>query len=264
MKGRPLARRGATHCPSGNDAATSSIYFAVDDIRLFTILIVPFLLVVPYRSGNVERLSPHLSQHYGHTVMAGAADRIVQVLGADRWLHDAWTAVGTPLARLLVLSPERILARMAALRAAGPPERPMSAAGRIINRAAAVPLGLALGGLSGWAGFSLSPPVVAGLVLLVVFRVVGTAYNRRRSATIAEAMRANTRRELMALLDPPWADLRTAALACKYTSTHAMRLDADQRAGTAWVSMTPPSPSCWVPPAVSAEPPRSCSRPRGH
>ena len=104
----------------------------------------PLLLIAGYRSWNVERLSPLLAQYYGHAVVAGAADRMLLELGADRWLHDTWAAAGAPLTRLSALPADRIAAAMRDLDAAGPAPRELPAGLRAANRVAAVVLGLGL------------------------------------------------------------------------------------------------------------------------
>jgi hypothetical protein len=192
--------------------SSALLYLAVGDPGVFAALIVPLLLVTLYRSWNVERLSPPQAQYYGHTVVARAADRMVAQFAVDGWLSGSWTAAGAPLARVLALPPAQLAASMAALAAAGPPQPAMRAAGRVVNRTAAVLLGLSLGGVLGWGGFVLSWPVPVALVLLLAFRSVVAAHNRRQLDRIAAAMRAHPRAELAALLAPPWTDRRDAVV----------------------------------------------------
>ncbi|GAB1641548.1 hypothetical protein [Krasilnikovia sp. MM14-A1259] len=181
------------------------LYLAVDDKRVFAALLVPLLQVALYRSWNVERLSPSLAQHYGHTVVAHGADRMAREFATDSWLHDSWASRGAPLARLLALQPGQITSKMEVLDAAGPPRRTMSAAGRAVNRTAAALLGLTLGWVVGWGWFALPWPILAGLVMLVAWRAVLAAYNRWQLGRLTATIRTNTRAELEALLAPPWA-----------------------------------------------------------
>ncbi|GAA1636649.1 hypothetical protein [Actinoplanes couchii] len=191
---------------------TVLLFFAVDDKGLYAVMVPLLLLIAGYRTWTVERLSPRQADFYAHAVVGGAADRMLDELRSDRWLHDLWAAA--PLSRLLVLPPERIGAAMTALRAAGPPSRPMSTGTRAADRGAAVLLGGVLGGALGWAAGRAGPyltwSVAVALVLVVVFRVVVAAHNRRQLARMTARMRADPRAELAGLLAPPWENLRTA------------------------------------------------------
>jgi len=190
---------------------TALLYLVIDDKWLFAVLVPALLLVALYRSWNVERLSPTLAQFYGHAVVAGAADRMAEEFRADRWLADSWA--DAPLARLLALPPGRIASGMAAVRAAGPWSRPLSAAGQAVNRGAAALFGLTCGAALGWGGFARTWQVVFGTALIVGFRIVVARHNRRQLAQVVATMRGNPRNELRALLGPPWVDRRTAIAA---------------------------------------------------
>ncbi|BCJ41107.1 hypothetical protein GCM10010168_45950 [Actinoplanes ianthinogenes] len=192
-------------------AAAGLLWFTVEDKRLYLMLVPATLLIVGYRSWNVERLSPTLAQYYGHAVVAGAADRIVRQFAVNDHLCEHWTSAGAPTSRLLAAHPGQLAAGMAALRAAGPPPRPMKPAVRATNRTVAAALGVTLGLLIGSAP-GWTPVLLIALVVLVVFRVVVAGYNRSRLAVITGAMRTNTKAELTALLDPPWTDRRIAVV----------------------------------------------------
>jgi hypothetical protein len=191
------------------------LFFVLDDKLIYLAAVPPLLLIAGYRSWNVERLSPLLAQYYGHAVTAGAADRMLLELGADRWLHDTWAAAGAPLTRLSALPADRIAAAMRDLDAAGPAPRELPSGLRAANRVAAVVLGLGLGGALGWSlgrSSALGWPVLVAVVLAVLSRVLVARRNRAALARIVAAMRTHTRAELTGLLDPTWADRRAAVV----------------------------------------------------
>jgi hypothetical protein len=185
-------------------------WLVIDDKRTVLAILPPLWLTAGYRTWAVERLSPRLTEYYGHAVVAGAADRILGEFRADRWLYDKWAAAGAPITELFTRTPEQIAAAMQALNLAGPPPRRRSETIRLV----AVLVGLLLGGPLGWAlhrgGPSLPWLIAIALILTVVSRLAIARHNRARLALVAGAMRANTRAELAALLAPPWADRQTA------------------------------------------------------
>jgi len=214
---RPTERRNAVIQYLIQSATLIALsWFLADDKRYVAVLAGPLLVLTAYRSVNVERLSPRLADYYAHAVVAGAADAMLREFAADRWLHDSWAAAGAPLAELRMLTPDRLVAARGELTAAGPPPRTTGAAARAANRAAALVIGVLLGGPLGWAlghgGFALPWPLVVAPVLVVIFRLAVARHNGRQTDRVAAAMRANTRAELAALLAPPWTDRRVAVV----------------------------------------------------
>lgn len=192
-------------------AGSALLYVAVDE---FAVMVGPLLLILLYRTCNVEYLSPRLEQYYAHSAVAGGADRMAQEFAADQWLHDSWVRVGAPVPRLLAVPADRLAARMAELHAAGPAQRAMPTAVRILNRAAAVLLGSVLGTTLGAtlevSAISLLWPAAVAAVLVVAFRTAAAVYNRRQIARVGTVMRTRPRDELTGMLAPPWAHRRAA------------------------------------------------------
>jgi hypothetical protein len=201
------------------------LYLISPDKGLYAETVPPLLLVLGYRLVTVERLAPRLAQLYARAVVARAADSMLRLLATDRWLRDAWSQAGAPLIRLQVLPGERLEAAMRTLARDRYPSRRLTGPLHAANRVVALALGLGLGGLFAWAAAgtvcgrsplalptTLPGPIWAAVVLVVAARSAAAWYNRRRLTAVAEAMIANTRGELAALLAPPWTDRRVAVL----------------------------------------------------
>ncbi|MFY1659701.1 hypothetical protein [Micromonospora sp. WMMD1274] len=194
-------------------AGSALLYVAVDE---FAVMVGPLLLILLYRTCNVEYLSLRLEQYWAHSAVAGGADRMAQEFATDQWLHDSWVRTGAPVPRLIAVPADRLAARMAELRAAGPAQRAVPPAVRILNRAAAVLLGSVLGTTLGAtlevSTISLLWPAAVAAVLVVAFRAAVAVYNRRQVARVAAAMRTGPRDELTGMLAPPWAHRRAATI----------------------------------------------------
>jgi hypothetical protein len=202
------------------------LYFAVSDKRVYAALVPPLLLVVGYRAWAVERFSPLLAQSYARAAVAAGGHVIVRLLATDAWLGKTWSRSGAPLARLSALPGDRLSAALSALDRDRYPSRRLAGPLHLVNRLAAVALGILLGGAASWAATRVSCgrplaallgalhwPVWVALLVVVAGRVAVAVHNRGQVARITAAMRSNAHPELTHLLDPPWRGRREAVVA---------------------------------------------------
>jgi hypothetical protein len=194
------------------------LWFVLREPVRFAVLWPVLVVLVSYRVWAAQRFSPTLAQRYARAVVGGAGPEMLATLFADDGLRTAWAEAGAPLDDL-DRHPVAIASAVTDLRRDRLPARHLSGRrARLLNRLAAVLLGLALGGLTAHAagqGWLAPPPWPAWLLVAVpaLLRHSTRALDRTRMAWAAEAMRGNPALELSRLMGPRWTSRREAVVA---------------------------------------------------